>query len=211
MKNATVAIATTFALVTMAMAVAIALRQASVDDVVRASNALNASADAKSAGARPAPPVAPATALNAAPGGPRPQPALSAKSASAEAGPLVEHRSAAEAPASAAPPAAASPSAANSQPAASAPAGGGEQADGVAPAVKPPAVEPPKATPDAAKPPTEKARKAELQRGAARPGVHAARWSGEDGAGAYHFSGSFAGCQYRGVVSAGGARIERSC
>lgn len=47
--------------------------------------------------------------------------------------------------------------------------------------------------------------------------VHIAKWQGGDvahlrtSAGAYGFSGFFGGCQYRGVVSATGYRIESSC
>ncbi|VTZ50865.1 conserved exported hypothetical protein [Methylocella tundrae] len=65
MKNVTVVIVTTFALVTTAMAVEIARRQASVADVVRASDALNASAAASAAGAQPAAPAAASQALGA--------------------------------------------------------------------------------------------------------------------------------------------------
>lgn len=57
MKNATVVIATTFALVTTAMAVEIARRQASVADVVRASDTLNASVEAKAAATQPTAPA----------------------------------------------------------------------------------------------------------------------------------------------------------
>ncbi|VFU07718.1 hypothetical protein [Methylocella tundrae] len=65
MKNVTVVIVTTFALVTTAMAVEIARRQASVADVVRASDALNASAEASAAEAQHAAPAAAPQTLGA--------------------------------------------------------------------------------------------------------------------------------------------------
>jgi hypothetical protein len=235
MKNVTVVIGTTFALLTTAMAVEVAQRHASVADVVRASDAVNASADARlnverSEAMAPSPAAAQTAPIDAIS---RPAPM-----AAAEAAPVVEKRSEAE-PAQPTIAAVATPAA----PAERAPAKPGDAGDGAAAnaktAVDKPVLGKP-LRPIAKKPAMEKASAAEpapalpAARPAAKPHVarahgfardaeeparslHYARWLGGDGArlrpgpDAYGFSGSFGGCQYHGVVSVTGYRIEKSC
>jgi hypothetical protein len=237
MKNVTVVIGTTFALLTTAMAVEIAQRHASVADVVRASDTVNASADARlnveRSEAMAPPPAAAQTAPLDAISRPAPM-------AASEAAPVVEKRSEAE-PA----PAAITAAATLAAPAERTPAKLGEAGDGTAAnaktaVVKPVLGKPQSVSPVARKPAMEKASAAEpapappAARPAAKPHVarahgfgrdaeeparalHYARWLGGDGArlrpgpDAYGFSGSFGGCQYHGVVSVTGYRIEKSC
>jgi hypothetical protein len=244
MKNATVAIATTFALVTAAMAVEIGRRHASVADVVRASDALNASA-VETPGAADAAIAATAAAQNTAPENARPVALSPLAAAPVAPAPVAEHRSEAEIAPPAPLPAASQPIPAKTPPVASVDAGDAP-AEAKSAVVKSAVVKPQIIKPAARKPVMEKAGAGEpapvpsTARAADKPHVarahgfprdaeqsarepapahpvRYARWSGGEGArlrpgpDAYGFSGSFGGCQYRGVVSVTGYRIEKSC
>ncbi len=235
MKNVTVVVATTFALISTAMAVEIARRHNSAPEVLRAPEAQMSNADASAVFAKP---ETTATPVQAAAQAPEPE-----QAPMRDASPLI--------PASAADATPVEMKAANAQPAPTVASQSkpGDDAKGSTGAMEAAIVKPviarpahhkseteraaadkpaPQTTPHATQP-SEKphrfakahssmreAEQAPPERYGA-PRIRYARWQGGDasrlqpGPGAYGFSGSFGGCVYRGVVNISGYRIERSC